>query len=158
MAISPDLTQVTLAFCGRPVVVWSIQYSSSTFIPPKRWVLTEDNMRSAWEGDAWNAPEVVLWHPGGDYVLIVYEDAKIVEWNIRDNQQSPHNHMGARGIILSHNGSLLLTSDVNGTLSIWSIPDYRLTYRLKYEELITDMTFSPDVTRFYNIRGTFYNV
>ena len=158
MAISPDLTQVALVFRGRPVVVWSIQHSSSIFIPPKRCVLTEDNMRSAHEGDAWNAPEVALWQPGTDYLLIMYEDTKIVEWNVRDDEQSPHDHMGARGMVLSHDGSLLLTSDVNGTLSVWTVPNYRLTYRLNYEELVTDMAFSPDGTRFYDIRGTFCNV
>lgn len=158
MAISPDLTQVALVFRGRPVVVWGIQRSPSAFIPPKRCVLTEDSMRSAQEGDAWNAPEMALWQAGTDHLLIMYEDTKIVEWNVRDDEQSPHDHMGARGMVLSHDGSLLLTSDVNGTLSIWTVPDYRLTYRLKYEELVTDMAFSPDGTRFYDIRGTFCNV
>ncbi|KAI4286618.1 MAG: hypothetical protein L6R35_004132 [Caloplaca aegaea] len=158
MAISPDLTQVALVFRGRPVVVWSIQRSPSVFVPPKRCVLTEDSMRSAQEGDAWNAPEVALWQPGTDHLLIMYEDTKVVEWNVRDDEQSPHDHMGARGMILSQDGSLLLTSDADGTLSIWTVPHYRLTYRLKYEELVTDMAFSPDGTRFYDIRGTFCNV
>ncbi len=158
MAISPDLTQVALVFRGRPVVVWSIQHSSSTFIPPKRCVITEDNMRSAQEGDAWNAPEVAIWQPGADHLLIMFEDTKVVNWNVRDDEQSPQDHMGARGMVLSHDGSLLLTSDINGTMSVWTVPDFRLTYRLKYEELVTDMAFSPDATRFYDIRGTFCNV
>ncbi|KAL8683970.1 MAG: hypothetical protein Q9224_006641, partial [Gallowayella concinna] len=158
MAISPDLTQVALVFRGRPVVVWSIQRPPSKFIPPKRCVLTEDSMRSAQEGDAWNAPEVALWQPGTDHLIIMYEDTTIVEWNVRDDEQSPQTHVGARGMVLSHDGTLLLTSDVNGTLSIWTVPMYRLTYRLKYEELVTDMAFSPDGTRFYDIRGTFCNV
>ena len=158
MAISPDLTQVALVFRGRPVVVGNIPPPPSNLLPPTRCVLTEDTMRSAREGDAWNAPEVALWQPGTDHLLIMYEDTKIVEWNVRDDEQSPYDHMGARGMVLSHDGSLLLTSDVNGTLSIWTVPDYRLTYRLKYEELVTDMAFSPDGTRFYDIRGTFCNV
>ncbi len=158
MAISPDLTQVALVFRGRPVVVWSIQRSPSTFNPPKRCVLAEDSMRSAQEGDAWNAPEVALWQPGTDHLIIMYEDTRVVEWNVRDDEQSQHDHTGARGMVLSPDGSLLLTSAVNGTLSIWTVPDYRLTYRLEYEELVTDMAFSPDGTRFYDIRGTFCNV
>lgn len=88
----------------------------------------------------------------------MYEDTKIVEWNVKDDEQSPHDLVGARGIVSSHDGSLLLTSDVNGTLSIWTVPNYRLTYCLKYEELVTDMAFSPDGTQFYHIRGTFCNV
>ena len=158
MAFSPDLTQIAIVFRGRPVVVWTIQHSSFTYIPPKRCVLTEDDMRSAVEGDAWNAPEVALWQPGTDHLLILYEDTKIVDWNVADDEQMQYDHMGARGMVLSPDGNLLLTSDVNGTLSIWMVPEYRLTYQLKYEELVTDLAFSPDGTRFYDIRGTFCNV
>lgn len=158
MAFSPDLTQIAIVFRGRPVIVWNIQRSPSTYIPPKRCVLTEDNMRSTVEGDAWNAPEVALWQPDTDHLLIMYEDTKIVDWNVRDDEQIQHDHMGARGMVLSPDGNLLLTSDVEGTLSIWTVPEYRLTYQLKYEELVTDLAFSPDGTRFYDIRGTFCNV
>ncbi len=158
MAFSPDLTQIAIVFRGRPVVVWTIQHSSFTYIPPKRCVLTEDDMRSAVGGDAWNAPEVALWQPGTDHLLILYEDTKIVDWNVADDEQMQYDHMGARGMVLSPDGNLLLTSDVNGTLSIWMVPEYRLTYQLKYEELVTDLAFSPDGTRFYDIRGTFCNV
>lgn len=92
-------------------------------------------MRSAQEGGARNAPEVALWQPEIDHLVIMYEDTKTFEWNVRDDEQSPHDHMGARGMGLSHDGSLLLISDVNGTLSIWTVPNYRLAYRLKYESL-----------------------
>ncbi|KAI4136572.1 MAG: hypothetical protein LQ341_005546, partial [Variospora aurantia] len=125
---------------------------------PNRCVLTEDSMRSVQEGDAWKAPKVALWQPETDRLLIMYEDTKVVEWNVRDDEQLPYDHIGARGMILSQDGSLLLTSDVNGTLSIWTVPHYQLRYRLKYEELVTDMAFLPDGTRFYDICGTFCKV
>ncbi|KAL8816218.1 MAG: hypothetical protein Q9191_008367, partial [Dirinaria sp. TL-2023a] len=115
-------------------------------------------MRSAREGDAWNAPEVALWQPGTDHDLTMCEDTEIVDWNFKDDEQSPHDCNRARGTVLSHDGSLLLISDVNGTLSIRTVQEYRLTYRLKYEELVTDMAFSPDGTRCYDIRGLFCNV
>lgn len=59
---------------------------------------------------------------------------------------------------LSVDENLLLTSDNNGTLSIWMVPEYRLAYRLKCDELVTDLAFSSDTTRFYDIRGSFCNV
>src|SRR5271154_3145148 len=59
---------------------------------------------------------------------------------------------------LSPDGNLLLTSDVTGTLSIWMVPEFRLTYQLKSDELVTDLAFSADGTRFYDIRGSFCNV
>lgn len=158
MAISPDLTQIAVVFRGRPVVVWTIQSSRSTYISPKRCILRGDKLRSATQGDAWNAPEVALWHPILDHLLILYEDTKIVDWNLADDEQVQYDHTGARAMVLSTDGNLLLTSDVNGTLSIWMVPGYRLTYQLKYDDLVMDLAFSPDGTRFYDIRGTFCNV
>lgn len=158
MAISPDLTKVAIVFRGRPVVVWKIQTISSVYDTPKRCILKEDIMRSTIEGDAWNDPEVALWHPDTDRLIIMYADTKVVDWNVRDDEQTQHDHLGARGIVLSPDGNLLLTSDVSGTISVWAVPRYQLTYQLKYDELVTDMSFAPDGTRFYDIRGTSCNV
>ncbi|KAH0541241.1 hypothetical protein FGG08_004246 [Glutinoglossum americanum] len=156
MSFSPDSTQIVIVFRGKPVLVWSIQPQPSIHIPPKRCVCTEDKF--ALDGDTWNAPEVALWHPVTDHLLILYEDTKILHWNIIDDEQLQYDHIGARAMVLSPDGNLLLTSDNNGTLSIWMVPEYRLTYRLKYDELVTDLAFSPEGTRFYDIRGTFCNV
>ncbi|KAI0525901.1 hypothetical protein F5B22DRAFT_642058 [Xylaria bambusicola] len=58
---------------------------------------------------------------------------------------------------LSNDGNFLLTSDVNGSLSVWSTPGFRLTYQTKHDELVTDLAFSPDGTRLYDIRGSLCN-
>lgn len=162
MSFSPDLSQIALVFRGRPVVVWTIQpnmdSSSPSFIPPKRCVLTEDRLRTVAEGDAWDPPEIAIWHPGTGHLLVLYEDTRMVDWNIADDEHTKYSHTAARAMVLNSDGTLLLTSDVHGTLSIWSVPGYRLSYQLKFDELITDLAFAPDSTRFYDIRGTFCNV
>lgn len=158
MAFSPDSTQIAVVFRGRPVIVWAIQSSSSTYVSPKTCILKEDKMRSAVKDDACNAPEMALWHPALDRLLILYEDTKIVDWDLVDDEQIQYDHTSARAMVLSPDGNLLLTSNVNGTLSIWAIPGYRLTYQLKYDELVMGLAFSPDGTRIYDIRGTFCNV
>ncbi|KAF2475144.1 putative vegetative incompatibility protein HET-E-1 [Lindgomyces ingoldianus] len=162
MCFSPDLTQIALVFRGRPVVVWTIQMDNDStkpgFIPPKRCILADDRLRTAAEGDAWDPPEVAIWHPVTGHLLVLYEDTRLVDWNIADDEQVKYSHTDARAMVLNSDGTLLLTSDVHGTLSIWTIPGYRLSYQLKYDELVTDLAFSPDSTRFYDIRGTFCNV
>ncbi|KAH8728410.1 hypothetical protein GQ44DRAFT_784152 [Phaeosphaeriaceae sp. PMI808] len=162
MSFSPDLSQIALVFRGRPVVVWTIQPdvdpSSLSFIPPKRCVLAEDRLRTVAEGDAWDPPEIAIWHPGTGHLLILYEDTRLVDWNIADDEHTKYSHTAARAMVLNSDGTLLLTSDVHGTLSIWTVPGYRLSYQLKFDELITDLAFAPDSTRFYDIRGTFCNV
>lgn len=152
ISFSPDLSSVAVVFRGKPVFVWKLQSSA----PPKRCVCVED--RFAVKGDAWNAPEKAIWHPVNDHVLILYEDTKITYWNVADEEQVQHDHTAARAMALSSDGNLLLTSDVTGTLSIWMVPEFRLTYQLKSDELVTDLAFSADGTRFCDIRGAFCNV
>jgi WD40 repeat protein len=161
-SFSPDLTRIALVFRGRPVVVWTIQpggrKSEHPYIPPRKCILAEDKMRTAAQGDAWDPPEIAIWHPVTDHLLVLYEDTRVVVWNLSDDEQKQHNHTGARAMVLSLDGNLLLTSDVQGTLSVWTVPEYRLSYQVKYDELVTGLAFSPDATRFYDIRGEFCNV
>lgn len=79
VAFSNDRSRVAIVFRGRPVVVWDTKKSSLACTPPRRCILAEDRLRSAAEGNAWNAPEVALWHPVTDHLLVLYEDTKIVE-------------------------------------------------------------------------------
>lgn len=152
MSFSPDLTRVVVVYRGKPVLVWKIR----TPLQPKKCVRIED--RFATEGDALNSPEKALWSPDHDHVLILYEDTQIMYWNLANDQQVQYDHTAARAMALSPDGNLLLTSDVTGTLSIWTIPDFKLTYQLKSDELVQDLAFSADGTRFYDVHGSFCNV
>jgi hypothetical protein len=90
--------------------------------------------------------------------LILYEDTKIIYWNIMDDRQVQHDHTGARALTLSKDGNLLLTSDVSGSLSVWTMPEFRLAYQLKSDELVMDLAFTTDNSRFCDARGEFCNV
>ncbi|KAI0490672.1 hypothetical protein F4859DRAFT_520389 [Xylaria cf. heliscus] len=158
MAFSPDRTKIALIFRGRPLLLWHIQPSPEEYMPPRKCVLAQDRLRSVAQGEAFNSPELAIWHPVTNHLLILYEDTKIVEWNIFDDEQLVYSHTRARSMSLSHDGNFLLTSDVSGSLSIWSLPGYRLTYQVKHDELVIDLAFSPDGTRFYDLRGSFCNV
>ncbi|EEP81421.1 predicted protein [Uncinocarpus reesii 1704] len=160
MAFSPDNLQIAIVFRGRPVVVWRLPDSAKYVpIPPKRCsMLRADGTRLPDEGATWNCPEMALWHPTTNHLVILYEDTKVVDWDVAEDEQTQHSHLNAREMALSPDGNLLLTSDVHGTLSLWMVPEYRLTYRLQYEELVYSLAFSPDGTRLYDTRGTFCNV
>ncbi|EHL01000.1 putative Vegetative incompatibility protein HET-E-1 [Glarea lozoyensis 74030] len=164
-SFSPDLTRIALIFRGRPVVVWTIQpgrgksgHYRDQYIPPMKCILAEDKMRTMAQGDAWDPPEIAIWHPVTGHLLVLYEDTRIVAYNLSDVEQEQINHTGARAMVLSLDGNLLLTSDVQGTLSVWTVPEYQLSYQVKYDELVTGLAFSPDSTRFYDIRGEFCHV
>lgn len=151
-------TQVAIVFRGRPVLVWNIQELFDKPPVPRRCVLADDRLRSAIEGDAWNSPERCFWHPTQpDRLFILYEDTKIVEWDVVNDEQTVYDHTLARTMTISKDGNVLLTSDKDGTLSIWALPGCSPVCRARYDGLVTDLSFSPDGTRFYDLRGSFCN-
>ncbi|KAL8668337.1 MAG: hypothetical protein Q9168_007032 [Polycauliona sp. 1 TL-2023] len=154
MAFSPDANRIAVACRGKPVLVWDITLARSR--QPRKCIRTEDRDRD--QGDAWNAPELVAWQPDGSSILILYQDTTIVEWRYLEDEQNEYSHIHAREMIVSPDGNYLLTSDVHGSLSIWTFPKFHLLYRLHYDEFVRDLAFSPDGQRFYDTRGSMCNV
>lgn len=82
----------------------------------------------------------------------------MLHWNFIDEEQKEFSHIGAREMVISRDGNLLLTSDHNGTLSVWALPRFNLVYRLFYDEFVRDLAFSPDGQRIYDCRGSLCNI
>lgn len=154
MSFSQDSKKIAVAYRGRPVFVWKITEQRGQ--RPMRCIRREDRLKK--HGDVWNAPEVVLWQPDSPNVLILYQDTKLVDWNLENNSQTEHTHLQAREMAVSSDGNLLLTSDNNGTLSVWTTGRFTLVYELAYDEFVRDIAFSPDGQRLYDVRGTLCNV
>ncbi|KAL9613168.1 MAG: hypothetical protein Q9167_002288 [Letrouitia subvulpina] len=156
MVISPDKSKVAVAERGRPILVWDIAQTYGQ--QPWRCVRSEDVLRHLDDQEAWNVPEAVCWHPEGASIFILYQDSTVVHWNFTFDEQKEFHHTGAREIVVSKDGNLILTSGSNGTLSVWAIPRFNLMYRLLYEEFARDLTLSPDGQRIYDSRGSTCNV
>jgi WD40 repeat protein len=155
ISFSPDICQALIGYRGRPLLAWNL-YSPDQ--PPQKCIHPDD--RYSRQQGSWKAgtPECVLWQPELRVVLILYNDTSLVEWNIEDDTQREFSHIGAREMVISPDGSLLLTSDHNGTLSVWTVPELRIMYQLKHDDIVRSLAFSPDGQRFYDIRGTLCNV
>ena len=151
MVLSPDLSKVAVAERGKPVLIWDLCRPAGQ--RPWRCVRTEDQTRHLDEQEAWNAPEVVCWHPEGISIFILYQDSNVVHWSFVEDTQKEYSHVGAREMVISKDGNLLLTSDSSGTLSVWALPRFNLIYKLFYEEFVRDLAFSPDGQRIYDSRG-----
>ena len=156
MSLSLDKTKLAIAERGKPVLIWDLAQSQDQ--QPWRCVRTEDLARHLGDIESWNAAEIVCWHPEGTSVLILYQDTTMLHWNFIDEEQKEYSHIGAREMVISRDGNLLLTSDHNGTLSVWAFPRFNLVYRLFYEEFVRDMAFSPDGQRIYDCRGSLCNI
>ncbi|TAQ83812.1 hypothetical protein B7494_g7860 [Chlorociboria aeruginascens] len=155
MVFSPDACQVIIGYRGRPVLAWNLD--SPTHIPqicirPADRNDTPDGTQKA------VTPEWVLWRANLPEVIILYNDSSLVQWNIEDDTQREIVHISAREMAISSDGNLLLTSDHNGVISIWTVPEFNLTYQLQYPNMVRDLTFSPDGQRFYDIRDYFCNI
>lgn len=153
MAFSPDNRQVAMAYRGKPVVVWDLNAPGN---PPRKCIRTEDRYKR--DGDVWNAPEVIRWHSEGSHILILYQDTVIVDWDLIEDEQLEHHHVGAREMACAPESNFLLTSDHTGTVKIWTFPHLNLIYQLTYNEFVRDLAFSPDAKRFYDVRGSLCNV
>ncbi|CZS94082.1 uncharacterized protein RAG0_04113 [Rhynchosporium agropyri] len=155
MSFSHDAKRVAIAYRGRPVFVWRVDPQLQGQ-KPLRCIRREDKIKKP--EDVWNAPEVVLWQPESPNVLILYQDTKLVDWNLDSCQQIQHDHLKAREMAVSSDGNLLLTSDNNGSLSVWTTGKFCLVYELTHDEFVRDIAFSPDAQRVYDIRDGICNV
>lgn len=156
--LSPDLDHLVIAYRGRPVTVWDLATTAAEQ-SPRYCVRASDERR--WGGvdsEALNAPEVAVWHPDGNALYILYQDATIVYWNFVEDDRSEFVNTEAREMTINNEGTLLLTSDFNGSLTVWSLPKFAPIYRLRADEFVRDLTFSPDSQRIYDVRGHICNV
>ncbi|KAK3347044.1 hypothetical protein B0T25DRAFT_553490 [Lasiosphaeria hispida] len=157
IALSPDTTHVAIAYRGRPVTVWDLASDSGQ--QPRRCIRAADEARwESSEADVFNAPEVVVWHPDGNSLYILYQDATILHWNLIEDERTEYPDTEAREMTINCEGTFLLTGNYTGTLSVWALPRMNLVYRLRSEEFVRDLCFSPDSQRIYDVRGSICNV
>ncbi|WEW55100.1 hypothetical protein PRK78_000528 [Emydomyces testavorans] len=157
MEINPDLSKVAVAYRGRPVLVWDLVEGSAQ--EPKRCIRNKD--RENWHNkpqEVWNAPEIVRWQPNGQSLFILYQDNTVVHWHLFEDFQLEYDNTEAREMATSDDGTLLLTSSNTGTLSVWTVTNFHLVYRLSCGPFVRDITFSPDNQRIYDVRGSICNV
>ncbi|KAI1178312.1 hypothetical protein F4777DRAFT_113251 [Nemania sp. FL0916] len=154
MALSSDRTYIAIGFLGRPVEVWDMSLSKNS--EPRICIRAADKCLD--EGDPFNSPDAILWHPNCSSVFILYHDTTIVMWDLVDDEQVEFGDTKAREIVLNYDGSLLLTSNNNGCISIWALPKLNLIYHLESEGFVRDLSFSPDSRHIYDVRGSSCNI
>jgi WD40 repeat protein len=157
ISFSPDATQIIIGLRGRPLLAFTL---NAPHIPPQKCSRPEDEVHDIKSLESLRSatPDCILWRPDAPVVLILYNSANIVEWNIEDDTQRDIAGVEARDMAISDDGNLLLTADHNGTLSVWTVPEYRLSYRLEHDNMVRCLAFSPDGQRLYDVRGSLCNV
>lgn len=151
LAFSPDSSQVAVAFRGAPLSVWGL--SGQGLISRCRRNQADRRFASA---RPWTAANGVLWHPQSGEVIGIYQDATVFRWDPLED--SSHDlPLTATTIALSPDGELL-ASNANGAVRISRFSDFGPLWILRCDYPVSDLAFSPDNKRLYDIRGSFCNV
>lgn len=149
-SISPDGTKVAMGWRGRPPLVWDLRNGHGA-VPLK--------CRSRAVSDSAMYPKDLVWHPDSGSLVVLCQDTTVYEWRIFDDELIEFSHIKAHQVTFSPDGSLFLSSDHEGTLSIWTLPRLGLIYSLKNSgDPLSTVVFSPDNQRFYDIRGSNCNI
>ncbi len=151
MDFSPDASQVAVAYRGYPLSVWSISDRKS--------VATLSFGSSKQRHNTWKGVDRVRWYPNAlsGEILGLYNDGCVFKWNIYE-EDTEEIRAQASEIDMSNDGKLFVTSDIDGVIKIWNYQHFALVYQLSCENDVTDVIFSPDCSRLYDLSGSICNV
>ncbi|KGO65030.1 hypothetical protein PEX1_017620 [Penicillium expansum] len=148
MAFNADATCVAVAYRGSPLCVWSMENAT----------LLGRCMRShEYAGNSWSVVDQIIWHPKSQEILGLYGGGQVFRWNPYTNSQQ---ELEAEGAILacSPEGKFFTIGDSQGTIKLYSFHHFTMIYKLSCDQMITDICFSPDSKRLYDLRGPWCNV
>jgi WD40 repeat protein len=146
MEINASGTQVGVCYRSFPLTIWDLNSASVV----SRCMRPGMALNST---QAWSPVETFAWNPISGHVIGWYKgNNKLFKWNPLTDE----NHEVSASVdelVASPNGQVFLTSDSNGTVKVWNFAYFSVIYQLSSGDLVRGLSFSPDSTRFYDIRG-----
>lgn len=151
MDFSPDASQLAVAYRGYPLSVWNISDRKS--------IATLSFGSSKQRHNTWKGVDRIRWYPSAlsGEILGLYNDGCVFKWNIYE-EDTEEIRAQASEIDMSNDGKLFVTSDIDGVIKIWDYQHFALVYQLSCENDVTDVIFSPDCSRLYDLSGSICNV
>ena len=145
MALNKDGRLIVVAYRGHPLSAWE---TDGPVHIGHCWRKREEVAR----GEVIEA----VWHPHFPEVLGLYIEGVIFRWRPYDGENDEI-ATGASRLAISRDGNLFATGDVRGTVKVYTTSHFSLLYQLASEDTVLGLTFSPDLHRFYDIRGYYGN-
>lgn len=145
MALSKDGRLIAVAYRGHPLSAWEID--GPTHIG-HCWRKRDEIAR----GEVIEA----FWHPHDPEVIGLYIEGVVFKWRPYDGEVDELS-TGASRLAVSRDGNLFATGDVRGMVKVYTMSDFSLLYQLTSEDAILSLAFSPDLRRFYDVRGHYGN-
>lgn len=145
MALNKDGSLIAVAYRGHPLSAWE---SDGPVHIGHCWRKREELAR----GEVIEA----VWHPHYPEVLGLYIEGVVFKWRPYDDENFEL-ATGASKLAISRDGNLFATGDVRGTVKVYTTSEFCLLYQLASEDTVLGLGFSPDLHRFYDIRGYYGN-
>lgn len=145
MALNSDGSLIAVAYRGHPLSAWE---TDGPVHIGHCWRQREELAR----GEVIDA----VWHPYNPELLGLYIEGVVFKWNPYDGEVNEL-ATGASKLAISRDGNLFATGDVHGIVKVYTALDFGLLYQLASQDPVLGLTFSPDLRRFYDIRGYYGN-
>ncbi|KAL9120161.1 MAG: hypothetical protein Q9187_003286 [Circinaria calcarea] len=145
MALNNDGSLIAVAYRGHPLSAWE---TDGPVHIGHCWRKREEVAR----GEVIEA----VWHPYSPEVLGLYIEGVVFKWRPYDGELDEIT-TGASRLAISGDGNLFATGDVHGVVKVYTTSDFCLLYQLASQDTVLGLAFSPDLCRFYDIRGYYGN-
>ena len=145
LKFNSDATSVAVAYRSFPLSAWSIESSE----------MIGRCMRNK-ETNQWSPVSDIVWHPTSGEVLGRYHDGAVFKWHPYD-QTHQEVFADATTVACSPEGSLFAITDAAGRIKLYNFHHFTIIYQLSYQGSSSQITFSPDSRRIYDLRGQFCN-
>lgn len=153
IAFNPDLTELAVAYRGFPLTIWSLD--DEQLISRCKCRVGPSNVPQK----TWTGVNRICWHPTSGDLLGIYTDGVVFKWH---HMEETHEELKvvstnttSSEIVCSPEGTVFATSDVNGTIRLYSFRSFTMVYQLSSEDIVTAPCFAPNGRRFYDLRGSF---
>lgn len=145
MSFNDDGSLVAVAYRGHPLSAWEVD---GPIHVNHCWRARDEIAR----GEIREA----LWFPHSPEILGLYIEGTVFKWNPYEGDPEEL-ATGASRMAMSKDGNLFATGDVRGVIKVYTTSDFRLIYQLVSQDGILDLAFSPNLYRFYDLRGQHAN-
>ncbi|KAK7542387.1 WD40 repeat-containing protein [Phyllosticta citribraziliensis] len=152
VAFNGDATQIGVSYRSYPLAVWTVDGAKCI----GRCVGKGEFRVKAYLSSSWLRVPRFTWNPVSGHIIGIVKGACIFKWHpVTDEYEEVR--AVADEVAASSNGKLFLSSRPDGTVTVWNFATLVPLYQLPSDDLVTDMAFSPDCTRFYDIRWNTLN-